>query len=135
MPFQRRRKRVHPLRSRDEVFERFRRLDVVDAEWNDVDPLIDRPFHFPLDLRDALAFLEKIRIMIRLDSIALTIDSPQSAPGTTSRGATQQRTESAFEPRHDGVRHELVFDGVAYENIMSHKLNCAAQRRSRMLLS
>src|SRR5215813_8125254 len=33
--------------------------------------------------------------MMRLDSIASMIDSPQSAPGTTSRGAIQQVTESA----------------------------------------
>jgi hypothetical protein len=32
---------------------------------------------------------------MRLDSIASMIDSPQSAPGTTSRGAIQQVTESA----------------------------------------
>jgi hypothetical protein len=81
------RKRIHPLRGRDEIFERARRLDVIDTERDDVDALVDRPLDF--------AFEVKTRIMMRLDSIALMIDSPQSAPGTTSRGATQHWIESA----------------------------------------
>ena len=135
MPFQRRRKRVHPLRGRDEVFERFRRLDVVDAEWNDIDPLIDRPLHFPLDLPGLVGVFGKDQNHdpARLDRIDDRFAPVRARYDVAWRHPATNRLR--LEPRHDGVRHELVFDGVAYENIMSHKLNCAATARSRMLLS
>ena len=57
---------------------------------------------------------------MRLDPIASMIDSPQSAPGTTSRGATQQRIDSASSLAQNFSRNSLVFDRVAYKNIMSH---------------
>src|SRR5213594_4877683 len=95
MPFQRRREGVHPLRSRDEIFQRLCRRDVINAKWNDVNPLLTARSTSRLICGEASAFREKIRTIMRLDSIASMIDSPQSAPGTTSRGAIQHVTESA----------------------------------------
>ncbi len=128
MPCQRRRKRVHPLRGRDEVFERFCRLDVVDAERDDVDPLIDCPLHFPLDLRGLVGVFGKDqnhdparfnRVDDRFAPVRARYDVAWRHPATN---------RLRFEPRYDGVRHELVLHGVAYENVMSHKLNHAQRR-------
>ena len=46
---------------------------------------------------------------MRLDSIASIIDSPQSAPGTTSRGAIQHGHRVCFEPCHDPIGDSFVF--------------------------
>ena len=120
MPFQGRGKRVHPLRGRDKVFERFRRLDVVDAEWNDVDPLVDRPLHFALDLPGVVGALGKDQDH---DPAGLDRIDDRFAPVRTWNDVARRHPATnrlRLQPRHDGVRDKLVFDRVTYENVMSH---------------
>ena len=89
--FQRRGKRIEPVRRGDEIFERLARHGVLDPHRNDRQALGDRPLDFALDLRRSFACCEKISTSTLAPVIAVTINLPQSIPGTMSRGAIQQR--------------------------------------------
>src|SRR5215831_19432986 len=51
MALERWRKRVHPLRRRDEIFQRLCRRDVINPKWNDVNALVNSALYFAFDLR------------------------------------------------------------------------------------
>ena len=92
--FQRRGKRIEPVRRGDEIFERLARHGVLDPHRNDRQALGDRPLDFALDLRRSFACCEKISTSTLAPVIAVTIVARVSIPGTMSRG----RSSNGYRP-------------------------------------
>ena len=128
--FQRRGKRIEPVRRGDEIFERLARHGVLDPHRNDRQALGDRPLDFALDLRRSFACCEKISTSTLAPVIAVTIDSPQSIPGTMSRG----RSSNGYRPARASHRQRRPTPHpvrIADEDVVFHHPSLWRARSSR----
>jgi len=117
---QRWRKRIHPLRSRDEIFQRPCGRDVINPKWDDVNALVNSWLYFAFDLGRGVRALRKNQ-----DHNATgfdRIDNRFAPIGTRHNIARRYSTchGFCFEPCHDCLGDSFIFYRVTYENIMSH---------------
>ena len=120
MPFQGRREGVHPLRSRDEIFQRLCWRDVINSKWNDVNALVNSALYFALDLWRSVRVPRKDQ-----DHNATGFDRIDNrfAPVGTRNNITRRdpaRHRVCFKPCHDRFGNSFILYRMTYENITRH---------------
>src|SRR5262245_25693267 len=120
MAFQRGRKCIHPLRGRDEIFQRPCGRDVINPKWNDVNALVNSPLYFAFDLWRSMRAPRKDQDhnTTGFDCIDNRFAPIGARNDITRRYPAGHRV--CFETGHDRLGDSFVFYRVTYEDIMSH---------------
>jgi len=121
--FQRRAQRVQPMRRADEILERLGGHRVFDAEGDDVDPFVDGPLHFPLDLRRGVRVAAEdqnhdLRAVERIDNRL----GPRRARRHVARSDPASDAMKRLQLRADGIGDHLVAGGIADEYIVRQRM-------------